>query len=187
MSDPVEIVQGFDRPNIYLSVHQFHEESEKMRQMLKAITKAEPPGIVYAATRKATEEIAEKLRSQNIQAAAYHAGMSVGDHNEVQDQFIADKVDVIVATTAFGMGIDKPNVRFVYHCHIPGSVDAYYQAIGRAARDGEPAAAKLFYWPDDMKLQRFFSSGGQVDEETLSDLAALLENVPTLPTEDQLR
>ena len=186
MSDPVEIVQGFDRPNIYLSVYQFHEESEKMRQMLQAIAEAEPPGIVYAATRQATEEVAEKLRSQNIQAAAYHAGMSVGDRNEVQDQFMADEIDVIVATTAFGMGIDKPNVRFVYHCHVPGSVDAYYQEIGRAARDGEPAAAKLFYWPDDMKLQRFFSGSGQVDEETLSDLAALLVNVPTLPTEDQL-
>ena len=186
MNAPLEIVKGFDRPNIYLDVHQAYEETEKLPALLHAVAEAQMPGIVYAATRKATEEIAEKLKEQGLRAAAYHAGMKGGDRDTIQTQFMHDEIDVIVATTAFGMGIDKPNVRFVYHYHVPGSIDAYYQEIGRAARDGESASAKLFYWPDDMKLQRFFTGGGQVDEETLAELAELIETTQTPPTEENL-
>ena len=186
MNAPLEIVKGFDRPNIYLGVHQVYEETEKLPALLHAVAEVQTPGIVYAATRKATEEIAEKLKEQGLRAAAYHAGMKGGDRDTIQTQFMHDEIDVIVATTAFGMGIDKPNVRFVYHYHVPGSIDAYYQEIGRAARDGESASAKLFYWPDDMKLQRFFTGGGQVDEETLAELAELIETTQTPPTEENL-
>lgn len=186
MNAPLEIVKGFDRPNIHLDVHQVYEETEKLPALLRAVAEAQMPGIIYAATRKATEEIAEKLKEQGLSAAAYHAGMKGCDRNTIQTQFMNDEIDVIVATTAFGMGIDKANVRFVYHSHIPGSIDAYYQEIGRAARDGESANARLFYWPDDMKLQRFFTGGGQVDEETLAELAELIETTPTPPTKRQL-
>ena len=171
MDDPAEIVKGFNRPNIYLSACCCHEEKEKLNHLLEAVASAELPGIVYVATRKAAEEIAEKLCESGQQAAAYHAGMKASDRTAVQTQFIEDKIDIIVATNAFGMGIDKPNVRFVFHYHIPGAIDAYYQEIGRAARDGNPAKATLFYHPDDMKLQRFFTGGAQVDKEVLEELS----------------
>ncbi|MGB3300734.1 MAG: ATP-dependent DNA helicase RecQ [Phormidesmis sp.] len=181
MSAPLEIVKGFDRPSIHLSVHQVYEESDKLPALISAVTNAvaeeQKPGIIYAATRKATEEIAQELQDQGLSVAAYHAGMKGSDRDTIQTQFMHDKLDAIIATTAFGMGIDKANVRFVYHYHIPSSIDAYYQEIGRAARDGENAIANLFYWPDDMKLQRFFTGGGQVDEETLFELAELIETV----------
>lgn len=186
MRDPVEIVQGFDRPNLHLSAYSFHEEAAKRKALLDAIAESTPPGIVYVATRKAAKELSESLIAQEINAAAYHAGLSSKERDDIQDRFMADEINVIVATNAFGMGIDKPNVRFVYHYHIPGSIDAYYQEIGRAGRDGEPADIKLFYRPDDMKLQRFFASGGSVDEETLSDLAQLIEAAPDMLTEEQL-
>ena len=171
LRDPVEVIRGFDRPNIHLDAQRFYAEVEKRPTLVEAVTKADPPGIVYVATRKATEAIAELLQEEGLKAAAYHAGMNSSDRERVQSEFMADELDVIVATTAFGMGIDKPNVRFVFHHDIPGSIDAYYQEIGRAGRDGEPAKAKLFYHPDDLKLQRFFAGGGSVDEEALDAIA----------------
>ena len=192
MNAPIEIVKGFDRPNIHLSVHRAYEEAEKLPALLHCIEQtveeqAKKPGIVYAATRKAAEMIAAELQQRGIEAAAYHAGMKGTDRDHIQTQFMQDELAVIVATTAFGMGIDKANVRFVYHYHVPGSIDAYYQEIGRAARDNNSAEAKLFYWPDDMKLQRFFTGGGQVDEETLAEMAELLKTASSPPAEDELR
>ena len=193
MDDPVEFVKGFDRPNIYLAVQRCHSEKAKLSQLLQAVRSATYPGIVYAATRRATEEVAIALNEQamqhdeRIRAKAYHAGLSASDRTTIQQQFMDDEIDVIVATSAFGMGIDKANVRFVFHYHIPGSLDAYYQEIGRAARDGERAIAKLFYHPDDMKLQRFFSGNAKVDEGTLASLSELLEAMESPPTEDDLK
>ena len=186
MDNPTKLVQGFDRPNIFLSAYQFTEESTKTQHLVQAVVEAQPPGIVYVATRRAAKDIADLLVEKSVNATAYHAGMSSSDREAIQQQFMEGDVDVIVATTAFGMGIDKADVRFVFHNNIPGSIDAYYQEIGRAARDGEPATAKLFYLPDDMKLQRFFTGGGQVDEETLSELAELLDTATEPPTEEQL-
>ncbi|MEL6606350.1 MAG: RecQ family ATP-dependent DNA helicase [Cyanobacteria bacterium J06614_10] len=193
MDDPVEFVKGFDRPNIYLAVQRCHSEKAKLSQLLQAVGSASYPGIVYAATRRATEEVAIALneqaneRGQCLRAKAYHAGLSASDRTTIQQQFMDDEIDVIVATSAFGMGIDKANVRFVFHYHIPGSLDAYYQEIGRAARDGDRAIAKLFYYPDDMKLQRFFSGSAKVDEATLASLSELLEAMEPPPTEDDLK
>ncbi|MEO1682275.1 MAG: RecQ family ATP-dependent DNA helicase [Cyanobacteria bacterium J06631_12] len=193
MDDPAEFVKGFDRPNIYLGVQVCHSEAEKLSHLLRAIASAKFPGIVYAATRRATEEIAIALkealsgRGQGFRVRAYHAGLGASDRTTIQQQFMDDEIDIIVATSAFGMGIDKANVRFVFHYHIPGSLDAYYQEIGRAARDGESAIATLFYYPEDMKLQRFFSSSAKVDEETLSSLSELLDATEAPPTEDDLK
>lgn len=187
MKEPIRLVKGFDRPNIYLSAHQFSEETTKTQHLLQSVVEAKPPGIVYVATRRAAEDIAKALEEKSLNAAAYHAGMSASDREDIQQRFMDGTVDVIVATTAFGMGIDKSDVRFVFHNNVPGSIDAYYQEIGRAARDGKPATAKLFYLPDDMKLQRFFTGGGKVDEETLSELAEFLEATSKPPTEAQLR
>ena len=179
MRDAKEIVKGFDRPNIYLSAQVFRDEAEKDHALQQAAIEAEKPGIIYAATRKATEAIAQTLSQHGVKAAAYHAGLKKGDRAQLQTQFMNDEVEVVVATTAFGMGIDKSNVRFVFHSQIPSSIDAYYQEIGRAARDQHAATAKLFFFPDDIKLQRFFSGSAKVDAETLTELAEVLEHAPS--------
>ena len=192
MRQPAEIVGGFDRPNIHLSVCSFQTEDEKRSHLLERVRQAteqtetaQTPGIVYVATRRAAEEIAEALQANGLRAKAYHAGMSSSDRTSVQQQFMDDETEIVVATCAFGMGIDKPNVRFVFHYHIPGSIDAYYQEVGRAARDGKAAIATLFYCPDDTKLQRFFSGSAPVDEETLTEITTLLETADsTVQTSD---
>src|SRR3954463_387652 len=154
MHDPFVLVRGFDRPNIWLGVERFHNQAPKRRALIEATQEAEKPGLVYAATRKSAEELAEA-----VGATAYHAGMSGKKRDQIQNDFMDDKTDVIVATTAFGMGIDKPNIRFVHHYDISESVDSYYQELGRAGRDGEPARALLFYRPEDLGLRRFFAGG----------------------------
>jgi ATP-dependent DNA helicase RecQ len=175
MRNPEIIVQGFDRPNIWLGVETFHDEAEKKRALIERVQEAEKPGIVYAATHKHAEEIAEALRERGVKAAYYHAGMKASERERVQQQFMDDELGVIVATTAFGMGIDKPNVRFVFHYDISESVDAYYQEIGRAGRDGEEAKAILFYRPQDVGLRRFLASSGHLKEEEVEEVAEALQ------------
>ena len=141
------------------------------------------PGIVYAATHRRTEEIAQLLRDNGVDAVHYHGGLARKDREAAQDAFMTGQVEVIVATSAFGMGVDKPDVRFVFHTEPPDSLDAYYQEIGRAGRDREPARAALFYLPGDLGLPRFFAGGAGPG---VPELAAVLEAVradgPVSPT-----
>jgi ATP-dependent DNA helicase RecQ len=175
MHDPQVIVQGFDRPNIWLGVKRFEDEAEKQQALLKWAVRAKKPGIVYVATRKKAEEVAQALCDKRVKAIFYHAGMKAKEREEAQSAFMNDEAEVIVATTAFGMGVDKPNVRFVFHHDISDSVDSYYQEMGRAGRDGEKALAILFYCPDDLKIRRFLASSGQVDAEEVEQVAAVVQ------------
>ncbi|MTE18018.1 RecQ family ATP-dependent DNA helicase [Streptomyces sp. TRM43335] len=171
MDDPVRIVAGFDRPNLRLEARRFQDDEEKRRAVVERAAAEPGPGIVYTATRRETEEYAARLAELGLSAVAYHAGLRSAERSRAHDAFLDGELDVVVATSAFGMGIDKPDVRFVLHASVPGSPDAYYQEIGRAGRDGAPALAVLHYRPEDLGLQRFFS-GGRPDTEALTDVAA---------------
>ncbi|MFQ4135977.1 RecQ family ATP-dependent DNA helicase [Nodosilinea sp. PGN35] len=174
MRDYEVVVQGFDRPNIWLEVRRFEDEAEKEAALIDQVVRAKKPGIVYVATRKQAESVAETLEDRGVQAIAYHAGLKTSDREAAQAAFMGDQAEVIVATTAFGMGIDKSNVRFVIHHTISDSVDAYYQEIGRAGRDGEKSFALLFYRADDLNIRRFLSSTGQVDGQQVEQVAAVI-------------
>ena len=176
MRDPVVVAVGFDRPNLSLEVRAFVEDDDKRRAVLGWVRDAPKPGLVYVATRKDAERYAEEL---GVDAEPFHAGMKAAERERVQDAFMRGRVDVVVATSAFGMGIDKPDVRFVAHASAPGSLDAYYQEIGRAGRDGEPARAVLFYRPQDLGLQRFLQSR-HVDRDAFAELARFLREHPGL-------
>jgi ATP-dependent DNA helicase RecQ len=183
MKDPLVLVRGFDRPNIMLDVVRHHEEKEKRRAVVEQVVAfvdgnstgsgTRQHGLLYAATRKDTEKYAAKLAGQGLRAEAYHAGRSAADRERVLELFMDDRLDVVVATTAFGMGIDKPNVRFVIHADIPESLDAYYQELGRSGRDGEPASAVLHYRAEDLGLRKFFGTHRPDPEALLAVLKAL--------------
>ena len=175
MKDPLVLVHGFDRPNISLDVVRHHGDKDKRSAVLHQVAglARDGQGLVYAATRKDTEKYAAKLAAEGLRAEAYHAGLAAAERERIHELFLADGLDVVVATTAFGMGIDKPTVRFVVHADIPESLDAYYQEIGRGGRDGKPAAAVLHYRSEDLGLRKFFSTSTPDPEKLLKVLKVL--------------
>ncbi len=185
MRRPKVFIQSFDRPNIYLRVDHFKTEAEKRDALVHRARWADKPGIIYTGTRRAAEEIMESLAAEQIEALYYHGGMAAAERHQIQEKFMSGEAQVIVATNAFGMGIDKPDVRFVYHYDPSDSLDSYYQEIGRAGRDGDRAEAILFYREADIGAQSFKTGEGKLDTQTLEELASRIaeNNGPVDPAE----
>ena len=156
---PLEIVTGFARPNLQFGVSEA-ADSQKASIVLDILTSlGDASGIIYVGTRAKADELLEVLLGAGIEAVGYHAGMQSEERKWVQDNFMAGKAQVIVATNAFGMGIDKKDIRFVIHYDLPGTIEAYYQEAGRAGRDGKPSVCLLLYNPKDRYLREFFIRG----------------------------
>ncbi len=149
-----EFVSGFDRPNIQLTVKPKINSTKQLLEFLK--DRKGESGIVYCLSRKSVDETALMLQSKGYAAVAYHAGLSASVRSDAQDRFMTEKGIIVVATIAFGMGIDKPDVRYVFHADLPGTLDAYYQEIGRAGRDGADADAYMLFGLQDIRMRRQF-------------------------------
>jgi len=172
LHDPAVFIASFDRPNISMTVRPGQRRFEQIAEYLKK--HPGHSGIIYCLARRTCEEVAEKLNTRGFKAAAYHAQMSPQDRNRAQEDFINDRVPVICATIAFGMGIDKSNVRFIVHYNLPRNLEGYYQEIGRAGRDGLPADALLFFsYQDVMTYRQMFEEGEASPEQKELKIAKL--------------
>jgi ATP-dependent DNA helicase RecQ len=175
LRDPYVCISGFERPNLQLTIRQIAKKKEKYER-LRQIVRKHKTGIVYCATRKMVEEVSETLHAWGSSTVAYHGGMDDAAREEAQNLFIKKKRDVAVATNAFGMGIDRADVRFVIHFQVPGSVEAYYQEAGRAGRDGEPSVCELLFNYADTRTQEFFIDGNNPALQLIADTYDVLRN-----------
>ncbi|MBR2313286.1 MAG: RecQ family ATP-dependent DNA helicase [Akkermansia sp.] len=158
LKEPAVVISGFGRENLDFAITHCESRKAKFERMHRMIERWKK-GIIYCSTRKNVMLVFEELSSRHVNVVAYHAGMTDEEREFSQDAFVSGRADVVVATNAFGMGIDRSDVRFVLHFEIPGSVEAYYQEAGRAGRDGEPAACELLFNHADLKTQEFFFEG----------------------------
>ncbi|HEX6392605.1 MAG TPA: RecQ family ATP-dependent DNA helicase [Acidimicrobiales bacterium] len=171
LRDPEVVIGDFDRPEISLSVHRVFSREGKQREIERAISEFEGPGIVYAATRSGAQSVKDLLAAAGHGVALYHAGLPMAVRRHAMKSFLDGSTRIMAATVAFGMGIDKADVRWVVHADPPGSIDAYYQEIGRAARDGLPAQARLVYHEPDLAVVRHLTVRSRVSETTLAEVA----------------
>ena len=173
LREPREFVAGFARPNLKLVVAQVSNEPEKYARLHKLI-REHKTGIVYCATRKRVESVAETLKMAKISSILYHGGMSEEEREKAQNEFMQGRRDIVVATNAFGMGIDRSDIRFVVHFEVPGSIEAYYQEAGRAGRDGEAATCELLFNLADTRVQEFFIEGSNPPFEFIAQTYEML-------------
>ncbi|MDQ3819798.1 MAG: RecQ family ATP-dependent DNA helicase [Acidobacteriota bacterium] len=168
LREPRAFVSGFDRPNLSINVVHTQKEREKIAHIKSLASAYAGSGIIYTSTRKAVEQVTSRLRSAGLNVTGYHAGMDEASRTKAQDDFMSGRTQMIVATNAFGMGIDKPDIRFVAHYHMPGSIEAYYQEIGRAGRDGLPSTCVLLFNYADKRTQDYFIEGSYPPPETVA-------------------
>ncbi|MGV3486374.1 MAG: RecQ family ATP-dependent DNA helicase [Planctomycetaceae bacterium] len=167
LKDPEIVSTGIDRVNIHLSVERCDSETAKQARLAELLRFSDGQTICYVATVKATEELVEILAGLGVDTVSYHGRMRTADRVAAQEAFMSNKARVMIATNAFGLGIDKPDIRQVIHYHLAGSIEAYYQEFGRSGRDGLPARCTLLYAPEDRLLQRFFARSGALDSTDL--------------------
>jgi ATP-dependent DNA helicase RecQ len=163
LTQPQTFVSGFDRPNLSIEVVHTERERQKIAHIKSLAQRVQGSGIIYASTRKSVEQVGMKLKDAGLSVVTYHAGMSDSVRIKAQDDFMSGRKQMIVATNAFGMGIDKPDIRFVVHYQMPGSIEAYYQEIGRAGRDGLPSTCVLLFNYADKNTHDFFIEGSYPD------------------------
>lgn len=174
LKTPASFVAGFDRHNLTLRVIQCKNENERINRAAQIVEHATGPGIIYASTRKVVEEVAGKLQARGVKVMAYHAGLGDQTRARIQERFMGDELKAIVATNAFGMGIDKSDLRFVTHYNVPGSIEAYYQEVGRAGRDGLPSVCTLLFNYVDKRVHEFFLEGSHPGRDIIETVYSCL-------------